>query len=421
MKQKLEAIAERTKRKFGLEDYTLERTHLHREVGAFEQTQYVYNMEWFPEGSGPVEDDLNPEGTASIDVDLHTGELRSLIFVGGVSEAKTPTLHDEQDVIHWVEKETGLSHGEHFFLKSKQDRTYMFSSGVNGIPTDPSGIISVELNDKDKLVFFTIHGYFPEVHDVQDESFSLSLEDIPDRITDQLMLVNFPIMESKRFESVYALEEIYITNDGKKTRPFLLTDSVHLVPIGERMTYEPRVDERFQEEKIDLTDEVTVEQAEKREPHPDLIPISEEMVENTRDAVHRFLQVVYPGDSGNWTLQSVERENGYLLARIEIAKKTNDFYKRKLHLFLNGDGTKVLTYVENDIFSEMTADFEEAEAATLTKQEALNLLNDKITLTPVYVLDHTKKQYTLYGKLDCKYGVDAHSGEVKPLSEVGAG
>ncbi|WP_345240708.1 hypothetical protein [Pontibacillus salipaludis] len=421
MKQKLEAIEERMKRKFGLEDYTLERTHLHREVEAFEQTHYVYNMEWFPEGSGPVEDDLNPEGTASIDVDVHTGEVRSLIFVSGVSKAKTPTLPNEQDVIHWVEQETGLTHREHFFLKSKQDRTYMFYSAVNGIPTNPSGIISVEVNDEDELVFFTIHGYFPEVHDVQDESFSLSLEDIPDLIKDQLMLVNVPLMETKRFESVYALEEIYITNDGKKTRPFHFTDSVHLVPIGETMTYEPRVDERFQEEKIDLSDEVTVEQAEKREPHPDLIPISEEMVENTRDAVHRFLQVVYPVDSGEWILQSVERQSGYLLARLEIAKKTNDFYKRKLNVFLNENGTRALTYIENDFFKEMTADFEKAEAATLTKQEALNLLNDKITLTPVYVLDHAKKQYTLYGMLDCNYGVDAHTGEVKPLSEVGVG
>ncbi|GGD08514.1 hypothetical protein [Pontibacillus salipaludis] len=418
MKQKLEAIEERMKRKFGLEDYTLERTHLHREVEAFEQTHYVYNMEWFPEGSGPVEDDLNPEGTASIDVDVHTGEVRSLIFVSGVSKAKTPTLPNEQDVIHWVEQETGLTQGEHFFLKSKQDRTYMFYSAVNGIPTTPSGIISVEVNDEDELVFFTIHGYFPEVHDVQDESFSLSLEDIADLIKNQLMLVNFPIMETKRFESVYALEEIYIKNDGKETRPFHLTDSVHLVPIGEIMTYEPRLDETFQEEKIDLTDEVTVEQAEMHESHPDLTPITEEMVKETRSSLQRFLQVVYPTDSGEWLWQSVERENGYVLAKLENAKRTSDFYKRKVNVFLNQNSTSVLTYIENDFFSEMTADFEQAEEVTLTKHEALILLEDKITLTPVYVWDPANKRYTLHGKLDCSYVVDAHSGEVKVLSEI---
>ncbi|MCD5324388.1 MULTISPECIES: hypothetical protein [Pontibacillus] len=418
MEQTSQAIAERVKKKFGLDGYTLERTHLHREAGSFDQTHYVFNMEWFPKGTAPTEDELNPEGTASIDVDLHTERVKSLVFVGGRSEAHTATLQTEQEVIRWVETETGLTFGEHFEFKSKQDRKYMFSSVVNGISTSPSGMISVELNEDNLLIFFTIHGHFPVIHEVIPESFSLTLEDIPDLIMEQFMLVNFPLMSSSRFEPAFSLEEIYVTNDGTSTRPFRLTDAVHLISIGEVMTYEPSLDEEFHEEKINLSDEVTWEQAKQREPHPDLLPIKDEMVEDTQKALTEFLQVVYPKDSGEWIWQSVERESGYLVARLEIAQTTNDFYKRKINVFLNENGTKVLTYMENDLFREMTSHFEEAKPAVLSKQEAYHLIKDKITLTPVYVLDHGEARYRLYGKLDCEYAVDARSGEVKLLSEM---
>ncbi|BBP87902.1 hypothetical protein BsIDN1_15200 [Bacillus safensis] len=50
----------------------------------FNETVYTLNMEWFPSHEAePEDDDLNPDGTAVIDVNLNTGQIETVIFCHG--------------------------------------------------------------------------------------------------------------------------------------------------------------------------------------------------------------------------------------------------------------------------------------------------------------------------------------------------
>ncbi|MFB8733682.1 hypothetical protein ACEQPO_06195 [Bacillus sp. SL00103] len=72
------------KGKFGLDLYYLKRHSFYRYVNMFNETIYTFNMEWFPSHEAePVDDDVNPDGTAVIEVNLNTGQIESVIFCHG--------------------------------------------------------------------------------------------------------------------------------------------------------------------------------------------------------------------------------------------------------------------------------------------------------------------------------------------------
>ncbi|MGV2911600.1 hypothetical protein ACNPNT_07285, partial [Bacillus safensis] len=82
MNANIQQLIDQTKAKFGLDLYYLKRHSFHRYVNMFNETVYTLNMEWFPSHEAePEDDDLNPDGTAVIDVNLNTGQIETVIFV----------------------------------------------------------------------------------------------------------------------------------------------------------------------------------------------------------------------------------------------------------------------------------------------------------------------------------------------------
>ncbi|MED1608105.1 hypothetical protein P4U90_22570 [Cytobacillus kochii] len=110
-------IIEWTRLKFGLAHYDLCRSSYSRRVTLFNETVYQYCMEWFPKEAGIVEENLNPEGTAVITIDLQTNKVESAIFVEGKTYAEHGVVFHQRDVesiIKWIEAETNLIYGRHF-------------------------------------------------------------------------------------------------------------------------------------------------------------------------------------------------------------------------------------------------------------------------------------------------------------------
>lgn len=418
MRKKLNEIAEEMKRKFGLQNYTLERMHLHREIGTDRRTHYTYNMEWFPKGYGPEEEGVNPEGAVSIDVDLHTHELKTLIFVGGKSYADSIKLEKEDEVIRWVEAETNLIFGEHFHSVNREDGHYHFVAAVDGIRIVPYGSIEVRLDEDGKLVFFSIYGHFPNKDKVEKEPYSLTLDNIREIVMEQLLLIKFPVNKEKRMVYAYAIEEIYVTNDGRKLRPFLLSEALNHVQVDETITFDKPLDEPFHEQKVELTDEVSLDQAIHQEPHPDLASITKALIEKANNAIERFMRMKYPADSGAWTWKSIGYQNGYLVASLEEKDYADDFLQKKLKLFLDSEGEQVLNDMDNHFLHELVEDFEGAPETKVTKQEAFESLEDEFSLTPAYVYDEETGKYQLCGMLDCTYAVEGHTGQVVPLDSL---
>src|SRR5699024_7395588 len=210
---------------FQLNNYFLKRYHIFHEKRSLTEGNYILNMEWFP--NQPKEqqedEDLNPKGTVSIDIDFHSKELYRIIFVGGISnpDAKDifPTT-DKADVIHWVEETTGLIFGKQFKIESEKGNTFYFRAAIDNINAAPGGMIHVEFNEKDELTLFSIDGLFPTEDKVVWEPFSLLPENMGNFFKEQLQLVEVPVEEDEKWMPVYMIEELYVKNDGEVTLPY---------------------------------------------------------------------------------------------------------------------------------------------------------------------------------------------------------
>lgn len=415
MIQRMRSIEKYAHDVFGLDRYTLGRTHLHREIH-HNQTHYLYNMEWFPNGVEQIEEDLNPPGTASIDIDVHTRDVKSLIFVEKKRFTDSVALPEVADVIHFVEKETHLRENVHFRFSHQEGHTYHFTNDVDGTPLSPQSGIEVRVDEEGKLVYYSSYGPFPSRSRIEQETFSLRLEDIEETSERQVQLIEFPVMEQKKIVSIYAVEEIYVSNDGASTQPFAFGDRYSHTPINQAITFENPLPEEFHIKPLKLEREASEGQALTREPHPDLVPITNQVIEQATAAINRFMRMEYPDDSGLWMWDSLYRENGYLIALLK--KEGRSLFTGKVKVLLQSDGRDVLNAIDSQWILDMIKEFEPAKATKITKEEAYEKLKDTLTLTPVYVYHPETGHYHLHGKLDSAQAVDAHTGEVLKLSDL---
>lgn len=87
MNEHVKEIANKLQQEYGLEQYVLKREHIFSETTQENQTNYILSLEWFPVHQSEENEEYNPEGTAVLEVNLHTNELKQLIFVNDVSYA----------------------------------------------------------------------------------------------------------------------------------------------------------------------------------------------------------------------------------------------------------------------------------------------------------------------------------------------
>ncbi|MGY0693399.1 hypothetical protein ACW2QC_11485 [Virgibacillus sp. FSP13] len=420
MNERIKELSAYTSEKFGLENYHLKRHHIFYETNNLNQTTYLLSMEWFPNDSQQVDEDYNPPGTAVIDMDIHTKAIKRIVFVHEKSFAVNgvfPTP-DEENVIEWIEELTDLQYGRQFKLLSDEDGAYSFQAVVDNIPVYPSGSIEIEFNDENQLTSFSIDGVFPGEDQVKWEPFSLTPEKGSDMASKQCKLIEIPFEAEEKWLPVYGVEELFVANDGTRTLPFepilhqgFSTDNEVI------LEWENPIDEPFHREEIDLSVETSEEQALANQPHPDTLPITELEQEKCKNEALSFLQKVYPDDSGKWALKGLRRENGYIIAELKPTIADNRALQRKLRLIISSEHYKVLNYIDNNVIFDMFKQFQAAETASITKDEAYQKLRSYIEVTPVYVYDKEANSYILCGKIDCNYGVNAVNGELVLLDE----
>ena len=93
MDARLKELVDLTKKQWGLTDYYLGRHRLFRRLMLAGETIYFLNMEWFPNKyANWIDEEENPAGTASIDINIHTKEFHSAIFVQGLTYAKNGVI-----------------------------------------------------------------------------------------------------------------------------------------------------------------------------------------------------------------------------------------------------------------------------------------------------------------------------------------
>ncbi|MCC9090311.1 hypothetical protein [Bacillus pumilus] len=426
MNANIQQLIDQTRMKFGLDHYHLKRHGFYRYVNMFNETIYKLNMEWFPPyETEPEDDDLNPDGTAVIEVNLNTGQVESAVFVMGKTYAKKGVQFDNahpNEVIKWIEQETNLIYGEHFHLHKEKEGELLFEEKMDDVPVTPSGMIEVKWDEHGQLIYFIHHGPFLAKKMLRAEKYSLFIEMIESLAQQQVQRVEWPSFDQNKIRPVYALEEVYIKNDGTGTIPFEDTiQEHHCFNINKFIEWEVPISEPFVGKELNIQEDISADQAFSCEPSPDTMPISEEEKDKCLKAVQIFLRQEYPNDTGKWILLSLHRDHGYIHATVKANTQEKSVLTGKIMIFIDAYTFEAVNYIDRQQMFKMCGMLDELQSPdkiTLSKEEAFEKLREYLELTPIYVFDFAQKQYVLCGKLDCHYGVDAASGEVIPLQDI---
>lgn len=424
MNETLQHLIDDTRKKFGLDDYRLKNYEYYRNVNMFNETIYKLCMEWFPPHETiPVDEDLNPDGTAVIEVNLNTGKVESAVFVRGKTYAKEGVCFDsgQNDAIKWIEQETGLIYGEHFHLHKEEKGELIFEEKIAGLPVTPSGMIDVKWDEHGQLIYFVLHGPFVSIKKHRAEKYTLLIEKIESLALQQVQRIEWPSFDQNKIRPIYALEEVYVKNDGTGILPFEGTIQEHqCLNINQIIKWDEPITEPFVRKELNIQEDISDDQAFSIEPSPDTMPITEEEKDKCLKAVQNLLSQEYPNDTGKWVCISLHRDH-YIHATVKANRQEKSLLTDKILIFIDALTFEAVNYIDRkEMFKEcgMLDELQAPGEITLTKQEAFEKLKDRLELTPIYVYDFTEKQYVLCGKLDCHDGVDAVSGEVIPLQDI---
>lgn len=419
---RIKKLIDLTKKKFGLQNYYLQTHEIYRRVNFFSDTVYTLCMEWFPNHETDEEDGSNPDGTAVIEIDIHTQKFTSAIFVSGKTYAHNGVSFanfTNNDIIKWIEQETGLVYEKQFKLRREEERELLFMECIDGTAVSPSGFIEVHYDEEGKLTFFSNHGHYPSKEMVLEETYSLTFEKIEQLAKEQVQLLEYPSYEQKRLFSLFAVEEIYIRNDQSYTIPYeMFADVNSYREINQTIFWDEPLKQTFDQKELNWNDEVSVEQAYAAEPSPDSFPITMNEKEKCILAVKDLLRQEYSNESGMWVLKTLHREKGYIHAMLRAKKQDKRVFQKKLMLMIDPKNFQVVNYMDNKFMLEHFDEFQAPDKITIEKEDAFEKLKDLFELKPYYVYDFDKKRYVLCGKVDCEYSVNASTGEVIMLDNL---
>ncbi|CAM5263647.1 hypothetical protein [Bacillus safensis FO-36b] [Bacillus safensis subsp. safensis] len=100
----------------------------------------------------------------------------------------------------------------------------------------PSGRIEVKWDEHGQLIHYIHRGPFMAKKRLKTEEYVLSIDRIEDLAQQQVQRFDWPFFEQNRIRPIYALEEIYVKNDGTGTIPFEIgreeTHCIHMHQHG---------------------------------------------------------------------------------------------------------------------------------------------------------------------------------------------
>jgi arsenate reductase-like glutaredoxin family protein len=419
MDERLQKIVDEARVEFGLDAYRLEKYSIYKQRDSKGEAYYQFSMEWFPkELNEPVEEDLNPEGTASIAYNIQEKRFESVIFVQGqsFSTKKHFVGKSVEEVVAWVEQQTGWTYLDDFKLTQVDEHEIEFEFDVNGIRISPGCSIMVKFDEEGKLTHFSTYGSLPYRKEIEKSDFTLTLEEIEPLVKRQLQLIKFPSEADMRFVPAYAMEEVFVTVDGKRIIPFFEHERTE-VKVDEVMKWDTPLEMEIERQQIELTSVASVEDAfgnvdlEKQ-------TLTEEQLEQAKKVVQDVLRAEYPDESEQWKLYKFQRQENFIEAHCRMIEENPSILKRKLVVFIDPEQMSVLNFMDNDAMFEIFESFAQAEQEKVTHEEAFEKMIPYITLDPTYLYDELTGKYILCGLLDAAEAVDAVTGEIIALSDL---
>ncbi|WP_339252980.1 hypothetical protein NSQ43_03275 [Sporosarcina sp. FSL W8-0480] len=416
MDKRIKSIADKAKKKFGLERYRLARHTFHEDR---KNSGFILNMEWFPiDFDGPDEEDMNPDGTASIDYDIQSERFTSAIFTMGKSFSTAHPFKEKtiEEAAAWLEKTTGLAYNHDFFAEQASENGFRFIARLDGVKLIPTFQLNVEFDADGKLLLYSAYGEAPNWGLIEKQEFNLTLEEIEPIVKEHLTLVKFPSESEERFVRVYAIDEVYVTVDGKRTIPFLLDDQMTL-KMDHLMDWKEPLEGRIEQKFTDPAKEVSADEAFSSYTVEDIV-LTDEKIEACVKLVHDALRMEYPDDSGKWTLRELRPTHTHIEAFCYADNPDNFIFSPKMALIIDKDATAVTNFIDNEGMFDLFNSFTPAQKPKVDHETAFEKMVPYITLDPVYVYDRELKKYVLCGLIDSEQAVDAFTGEVLNLRDL---
>jgi hypothetical protein len=287
-----------------------------------------------------------------------------------------------------------------------------------GVALYPSGWIEIKRDSQGNLTKFAAYVHAPTEKQIKKDMYSLTLDKVEDLAKERLILTEIPLFEQKKRIPVYAIDEIYLSNDRTSEIPYeSIMNERPFNQIDETIYWNKPLGKHRKRKVLHWTDEATVEQAFAREPSPDSLPITKPEQRMCIYEVRAFLSREYPADSGKWILKALYRDKGYIFAIVRPVHKNRLLLQRKLTLMIDRNNLHICNFIDNKPFVYPIGQFQTTGNITVA-EEAYSKLKPFLELQPYYVYDFKQNQYILCGKLDCDYGVNAFSGKVIILDEL---
>ena len=419
---RIRQLIESVKEKYHLGNYHLKRHHFYDEVTALNKTSYILCMEWFPdEVEAEGDEGLNPEGTAVIEVDVNTGETKRLIFVGGKSYADQRIVTDTgtETVIRWIEQETGLSYWKQFSLSDETERKMIFKACIEGVDCHPAGILEVQFDASGFLTLYSRTGLFPSELITHNETLQVTIEECGKIIMSRLKRKDIPIFPEEKLLPILYFNKVFIKNaDRTIIEEDRWEDNRMGGHIGEVLWWEAPSKERFRAVEIEWELDVSEEQALRNQQNTGQMPPGKAEQDTYRTAVIDFMSQEYPNESGEWVLEKIYREKGYMFALLKQNANSTNAFERKLKVVIDPSLLKAVQYFDSGWMAEQYKSFRISGTPFVSLPEAFEKIKGLLELTPAYLYDFQENGYVYGGILDCGYGVDASSGELVRLGDL---
>ncbi|MDM8098937.1 MULTISPECIES: hypothetical protein [Oceanobacillus] len=412
-------IIETTREQFQLTDFYLESY----DFLPHEANQIHLSMTWIPNGLA-ITDDLNPNGTVVIAVDIKSKKLTEIIFVGKenrLSAELFPQVDNMESMIEWIEEQTQLEYGRQFKLVNETKEKIVFHAAVDNIRLFPGGTVTISFNEEGMLSSFYVHGMFADESQIQWEPFNLVDEVIYPLAMQHCKLIEVPDESTAAWKPYYVISSFLVSNQNPDTIIYFdqVENNLSYTPLDTILTWEEPSTEKFEKKEIDLKHVFTEEEAFQKEKVTDNnLPIPDDTAEKMVIEITNMLQKEFPNDSGRWRLTSVKRERGYLLARLDPATPTPRVLYPSLKLLIHPETLQVDNYVDTEALLDAFDFLADAEAVKVDVEAAAGHLCEHIEVEPVYVYDNQTKMYQLCGKVTSgSYAIDAVTGELSTIDE----
>lgn len=414
MDQRIETVLEELKSMLGLNKFVLHTYTLSQEVSAFGGFDILLNADWLPPAAkAPDEDDILPDGSVSIQYSLRFQQLR-LTTTQGEQSFADPIASGEEAFLEWTNIYTGLRFGNDFVLTNRTENGIEGLVVHNDVPVQTDSFLELEWDESGRL----LHCILPilATNNFEEGPFAMTLEAIEPLVRQQLTAIRLPIEDEARFADYYAIDEVFVAQDGTVLPYFSNEQSAHYPRTVLR--WESMSNYQFDRIHVQpFSRELSSEEAFAILTNPENI-ISDDAVKHCIQSVTAFLSSEIPEESGEWEVYRIMQQPGNIEV---VCRKLGEIagpLRRKILIMLNKDTYEVMNFMDSNEMTHLFEGYTQPRVETVSQEEAFEKMVSFITLDPKYVFHQESGTYKLCGLLDSEECVDAVTGELKQLNDL---